>query len=361
MIFDTDQYKKLEKRHKDQSIYFSPPILLRYAHDHYAREKIFLEKTIAEVPQEKRKQLINDLLSKQWGNHMGAWFEINLYDWLKKSCLLSPEFTDGRDKPDLKIKNHLDFYIEAKAILKSDTERSHEHQETFFLDQLRQIHQPAILMIYKLRLKSLDDIPTIIKDIEHLIINKKFERTFLSYENGNFLEFEINTNTDDPDASVLIVGPVKTRSIKPNRLKNPVKNKYSKYSSLRHSKNSYIVAVFLEDSFFDHEDVRFAIFGKDTYYIDPQTNKIVGSSIDMKGIHYHQNQFKYQSIGGILVFKERYDAEQKRRTIYGYFIENPYSTDSKKVSSGLFNTISDFLVIGRSENIAHMKWVNKNE
>jgi hypothetical protein len=116
MIFDSLQMETLREEYKDRESSVLPRIVFLDQSDKLSGERQYLEYLITLVPREKQKDWLGRILNDDYIQHLGAWFEIMLFGWLKEIGNVEVEPLICGKKPDflLLIKNDK-IIIEAKV------------------------------------------------------------------------------------------------------------------------------------------------------------------------------------------------------------------------------------------------------
>src|SRR5215211_7172272 len=124
MIFDTPEMQRLRDNFKNVPDFDAPEIVLLDRSQHLPGERVYLEEIIRSVPEYTQKKWVNNLLSNDIENHMGAWFEMMLFGWMQDNdgFTVQPEIEDGSPDITLDVGDER-IFIEAKTILTDEADR----------------------------------------------------------------------------------------------------------------------------------------------------------------------------------------------------------------------------------------------
>jgi hypothetical protein len=116
MIFNSHQMEKLRKKYENQEPAKLPEIVFLDRSDKLSGERQYLEDLIALVPREKQNDWLGRILKDDYVQHLGAWFEITLFGWLKDIAKVEVEPQICGKRPDfLLIIRDNKIIIEAKV------------------------------------------------------------------------------------------------------------------------------------------------------------------------------------------------------------------------------------------------------
>jgi hypothetical protein len=318
-----------------------------------------LESIVKSVHQKHQKKWLNELINSNDGQHWGAWFEIRLYDWLSKLGLTEIEPQDFNDRPDFKFaKDGSNIFIEAHAIINDKQERKEQRLEAHLNEILHHLKRPVIIRVEDYEPGELPVSEKIVDELNTWIVEQSKEKKFIYIDqHGNRVVLSIVM--DSSNKTIFVVGPTKAQYINTDILKAPLKKKAKQNPAIRNSGQPYIIAVFIESSIFRAEDVVIALFGNQQVTIDINTNKIISSGIDMKGIHFYGRRIFHTSVSGTLVFKVQYDKNTNIRELVSWYIENPHA--KIKINPDLFPHQGKFVVKKIKEKTFEMGWENGDE
>jgi hypothetical protein len=140
MIFNSHQMEKLREKHRNMEPAILPRIVFLDRSDKLSGERQYVEDLIALVPREKQNDWLGRILKDDYVQHLGAWFEIMLFGWLRDvaNVEVEPQICGKRPDFSLLIKDNK-IIIEAKVFQDKTNFRNIEKLEalkpvTFFVN-----------------------------------------------------------------------------------------------------------------------------------------------------------------------------------------------------------------------------------
>lgn len=123
-IFDLAKFQRLLSAYSPDQLDHVPPAVALYNDPYRNDERDHIETIFASLPVNSYKREIQRrLLLDDMSNHLGAWYELMVYDWLRtldKHPITQPPLATGRSKPDFLIEsNELPIFIEVASVQES--------------------------------------------------------------------------------------------------------------------------------------------------------------------------------------------------------------------------------------------------
>lgn len=353
MIFDSTQMKILRDKFKDLPNYEVPDIVFLDRHGEYEGERQLLEYLFSTVSYQKQQDWFGRLVNADFQPHVGAWFEIMLYGWLRErfSVQVEPEILGNFPDFGLEL-SKLQLAIEAKAFLVPPEERDRRQKLNRIISTLGGISKPfsVILKIEQLgeNIRNGEFVKAVINWLETAADQR------LDYQDrrGNILQLSAT-----PRSNLKKLGVISSEGVgvNPEVLRPPLSKKADQHKALRKAGYPYIIAIFLEPSHLSAEEVCEAWMGKTTIIYDVEINKVIEEKFDESGISFFKQEILHKSVTGILVFKAEYDGGRKSRYLHPWYIQNPYATTM--IDPNIFPVDSRFMVVGQNNEMFEMKWV----
>lgn len=325
MIFDSERMSRLRERYNDIPDYAIPEVLLLDRHDDYSGERLYLETLALSVPAHKQKSLINTFIQTDVGSHIGAWFELMLYGWLKESCLGLVEIEPERERhyPDFLINvNNQEIIIEAKAFQIAYEKREHEKSKWEVIASLRQVNRAYALVIEELVVGSHISTEELQQEVE-IWLEVEPETPFCFANDSGYRIHLTSISHDDLD-HVVTIGPTVFEYVNPEPLKEPLSSKAKQHRRIRRAGYPYVIAVYIESSFLSAEEVAEAWFGRPPVIIDQKTLRVLDERLGRSGLHYFGSEILHRSVSGTLVFKSFWSEQFQGRQLNAWYIQNPY-------------------------------------
>lgn len=355
MIFDSPQMVYLREKYRDLPLHEVPKVVFLDRITRYYGEKLLLEELFKSVSLNKQKDWFGRLINEESEQHIGAWFEIMLYGWLKEHFIVQVEPELMGNYPDftLDIQGN-PLVIEARAFLITQEEREKQSKYGRIISTLESIKKPFTVRFKIKRLGEKINSEEFIKRVNHWLEFSSDQDS--SYEDnlGNILSLYA-----EPSLTLKKIGVISTPSMRVNsdNLKPSLSEKATQHKALRKAGYPYVIAIFLESPYLTAEEVSEAWFGKTAVVLDVDTNQVVEEKFDQKGIHFFGNEIRHKSVSGTLVFREGYDDARHSRYLQSWYIQNPYA--NVKLNPDIFPAESRFIVVRQNDKIFEMKWVKQ--
>lgn len=362
MVFDSPKMMALRELYKDLENNEVPHIILLDRHDGFDGERKLIEQLADKLASELNKKRFNkwlgNFLVENNNQHLGAWFEIMLYGWLKQN--INQKYNVNYDpsimgnNPDFSIGNGKELIvIEARGHGLKNDQRAKKIVSEIIFSILQNIYKPFFVNIivnqYGLTINQDEFIDTInrwLDSPEPKIFHYKDE-----WGNDFELSAEYKTNQNKITIASIEDSQIDHEELKPHLIK-----KAEQHEVIRKSGIPYIIAIFLESSILSCEDVVSALFGLPTIIFNLESDEIAELMIDRSGIFYHENEIWHKDVSATLVFTHRYDESLKTRRLCACYIENPYA--NVKIESTFFPTEARYIVIARTKSEFKMNWVS---
>lgn len=355
MLFDSARIDKLRTKYSGMSRFFVPELIKLDSYPWLCSERKYLESLIESVDEKIQKKWKGDFISKRNNQHLGAWFEIMLYGWLKEIGEVEIEPNFEGEIPDfcLKLGNE-NIFIEARAIIKSDEDRKKDALHNELRSTLEEIKKKYHIRIKKHILKDRLDTRKFIAYVnEWLDTNPDPDQEF-SYVYDNDNQIYLQATLDETLECVCVYSTVEIGGLDPEKFKAPIKKKASQHKKLRASDNPYLIAVFLEELKFRPDIITRTWFGNTLVKMNKTNLEVKDITTDQKGLHYFKEEIQHTSISGTLVFKSYYDNTKGKRELKAWYIQNPFA--KVNIDSSIFPVEDRYLVKAESDSRYTLGW-----
>jgi len=351
MIFDSVKMQKLREEFKEIHRLDVPQIIhYDFVHD-YDGEKAEIETLASTLTRKKFRKWLGNFLAIEDNQHLGAWFEIMLFGWLKDKFTVEFEPAINGNHPDFKILNNQNpIIVEARAFGYNNNERAKKNNSKFVFSILERIQKPYSV---KIELRSCGT------EIDEYIfideVNRRLDSlggtafTFIdNFGNNFYISADYNPNF----SHVMVIA---TQGLWTNgdRLKSLLLEKAQQHQKLRDEGFPYVIAIYLEPAAYSYEEVISAWYGNPIVTIYPEIGQLIEKN-DYSGILFSSG-VDCQTVSGILVFRSLYDEVLKKRILRCGYIEN--SLAKIKIDPHLFRAESRFLVTEKLGSTYTMNWV----
>jgi hypothetical protein len=354
VIFDSPEMIELLKIYDNQPNFLVPQIVALARLPLLDGERIYLEGIVATVNANKQIDWLKRLINKDHAQHMGAWFEMMLVGWCRDVGKIEIEPDILGDCPDLSIAvGEQKIILEARAIIKTKEERDEEILNFGIVWALTRIKKPFVVQIDSVTSTQFPDWDDITQKTEEWLETNPDE--IFHFDDGN-TSFDMQTIKVSQTIykTVQVMGPSGAKWVNPEPIKNPLREKAGQHKAVRSAAYPYLVSLYLESNYFFPEEVVETWFGKETYVIDVDERKAVGSYIDKSGIHYLGPRIRHTTVSGTLVFKSTWSKEDKRQYLDAWYIQNPYA--KVYVDPKIFPVHASFVVQEHSSRGYRMGW-----
>jgi hypothetical protein len=355
MIFDDERMGTLREKYSHQPDYQVPKIVALDRIDELAGERAYLETLIREVPAPKQKDLLGKLLQDNEGRHMGAWFELMLFGWLKENhrgqVIVEPHI-EGHAPDFALITGSTRIAIEARAYLVAEEQRAQRKREYAVLDTLGSIQRPYAVMVEELDARDGFDVVCVKTAVEDWLDKPSSPRFSFHDESGSRLTLSLLRETRS--THVLTAGPTRDGDANPDRLKRPLREKALQHKGIRSARLPYVIALYIEPWDLSAEEVVSAWLGREQVVVDINTREVVEVRTDRKGIHYYRGKIRHRSVSATLVLKRQWNPDELRHSMRAWFVQNPYANVA--LSHETFNVVSAYIVTAQDEVHFSMGW-----
>ncbi len=354
MLFDSEEIKRLCLTSADESDCTVPGIVRLARSPRLTGERDEIERVFETLPDMVAKEWRSRLLSTDYGQHKGAWFQIMLCAWLDGigKVVAEPDFLG--DRPDFLLeigKNKI--ALEARAILVPEETRTTESWVCEVQWLLNRIEEPSVVVqIKKTQLVSRIDASNFVEHVMKWLMSDLGGELHYQDERGNIIHLSILWPRRH--GGVATVGPSATSWIDSGKLRRPLGEKAQQHRTIRHSRHPYVIAIYLEDKMYSAEEIVEAWFGRETVIVDTQTGTVVDQRIDMSGIHYFGGEVRHRTVSGTLVFRDLFIEPENRRKLQGWYVQNPYA--KVPIDSRVFPVDARFVVTGQDGSRYQMGW-----
>ena len=353
MIFDSPHVRALVAKCADQPDFRVPQIVGLARNKKLMAEREDLEALVGQVPEKKQRDWLGRLSSHNDDQHLGAWFEIKLFGWLKQVGDTVVEPSVEGDAPDFSVMlGDLRVMIEARACGESEAERERHRREAEVIWTIRQIQMPYAVTIRKLqwggKLDSSRCVSEVLSWLQHspaaplVYVDIGGTRIWLEAQHLPSLN------------QVGVAGPVTSGWANPNVVKPALREKASQHKRLRRSGHPYLLALFLESWLLSAEEVAAAWFGNMQVLVDLESGQAVGERLDRSGIHFYHSEVRHRSVSGTLVFRKRWLGSPYPIELRAWYIENPFALVA--VDASRLPVEGRFVVVGRDDDELSMTW-----
>lgn len=128
-LFDSPNFIRLLDSYSSDELEQLPPVIDLYKNPLRQKEREHLETVFARLPEGSYKREIQNrfLLPEPISAHLGAWYELMVYDWLDglgKNPILQPSIPNSKSKPDFLVESDgLQIFIEVTVVQESRKDR----------------------------------------------------------------------------------------------------------------------------------------------------------------------------------------------------------------------------------------------
>lgn len=353
MVFDNPRMIKLREKYQDNEDFEVPEVVFLDRHDGYSGERALIEQLVSSVNEEQQKRWTSDLIVDESGQHMGAWFEIMLYGWLREQFSLKVNPVINGNNPDFALNTgDRPIIIEARAYTYTPEERQIRSIAGKVVWLLQRIEKPYFLHIkenrYGLEIDQNDFL-----QIVHTWLESTADKE-LHYQDhfGNDLTLAAEYKRNQTKIAV-----TSSRGfwVNPEALKSQLREKAKQHRALRNAGFPYVIAIFIEPSIVDAEEVVSSWFGQTTVTYNVETEEISDEFLDRTGILYFKNSIRHRSVSGTLAFKAGYDMAKKTRYLKAWYVENPFA--EQKLDPAIFDVEAKFVIVEKKEEFVMLNWV----
>lgn len=354
MVFDISEMKALRERYKDELSFRVPTVVFLDRYDGYKQERELIEELSRSLPPEKLKNWIGNFINTDRRQHIGAWFEIMLYGWLKPHFKVQVEPDINGKHPDFLIDiEDNQVLIESIAYLYSPEELIERAISSEFIYLLETIEKPFAIDIEPIKYGKTINKKDFLKRA-NLWLDLSFDYPF-RYEDkfGNILDLKVAYKIKNKKIGVMVNGDV--RLVDTDQVKKPLHRKIQQHHALKENNSPYIIAIYLESWQYNADEVITAWFGRNQTVFDKNSGIIIREQNDLSGLAFHGRSIRNRGISGILVFKRTEYPYDGNEILNSWYIQNPYARH--KVNPESFPVDGRFVIVS-SENKKHaMDWI----
>ncbi|MEN6622339.1 MAG: hypothetical protein ABFD50_12395 [Smithella sp.] len=357
MIFDSPEMKDIREAYKELPLTEVPGIVKLDRLEEYQNERMYLEDLISRIEGPKQKDLLSKLVCCDDGQHIGAWFELMLFGWLRDEFKFEIGPIIEGCNPDFVIDlNGSPIAIEAKASLIPKDEKEKQVTENLIFSYVHEIPFPYFISI---------DVET----ISHTICKEKFIHDLTCWlqsggsnpllffdEYGNKFTIIKGMEVDTPHLLVGMSIPLRSDL---KKLMHVLHKKANQNLKIQEAGIPYVIAVFHESGLHSSEEIVSAWFGTPTLIVDRNGGGIIGHTTSRTGAQYaknNQDKIVHKGVSGILGFSVKRNIEMKTRELIASYIQIPFAANP--IAPDIFPVTSRFIIESTDENSYNMKWVN---
>jgi len=356
MLFDSVEMRSIRQKFENVALLNTPEVIKLDRLQELRGEREYLEFLIQTTPENIQRKWLGDFISTNNGQHLGAWFEMMLYGWLRSIGEVDIEPKVEGDLPDFSLYiEQQKIYIEAKAILEPNKEKEERELALGLPSLLAEIDRKYFISVLVDRLNNnFSDADFLIQTINWLD-NKPEHKFVYQDEYGNRLVLSASSNPHLQKVKAVVGGMFYAN---PSPLQEPIRNKAKQHKKLRQAGLPYVIALYLESFVYSAEEVVIALFGNQQFTIDFESGDTLDSLIDKSGMHFFGQDILHKSVSGTLVFKANFDEVQQRHKLQAWYIENPYA--NLNISTTIFPVEAIFGKLEANSSCIKMGWYKKN-
>lgn len=353
MIFDSKEIKYFRNKYVNESDCLIPKIVLLDRLQEFADERTLIESTILQVNKQTQSSWIKGLLNIDDGNHLGTWFEMILFSWLRQIGKIEPQPNINECKPDFLIEHgKMKIVIEATVSRYKCSEQEQRKVECLVYRLLEEMKFPFGFNISHMEITPKIDL----KNLESELITwlqKNPEKEF-SYSDGkgNHLVMTAKAGVRG------VLGPVKFFNIDSGRYYDDLIYKAEQHRAIHDAGYPYIIAILIESSLHSAENVVESWLGKRKIIYDKNSTKFLMEFFDLLGASYENGEIIHDYVSGILVFKTITQPGYEGRKLKGWYIENVNCEKQFKINSSIFPVEDKFI---EHKNICGRKYLAREK
>ncbi len=356
MIFDSREIQQFLIQYADEPDYKVPHVVFLARSDKLSEERKVIESLVASVPVRARKDWVRRLISTKEEQHLGAWFEIMLYEWLQNIGQVTVQPSIEGNFPDFSVLvGNQEVIVEASAIMMGPGKRNHHKRENEIFEVLKEIQKPFVVSIETFSGNAPLDRDRFRNDVIEWLDSYPEKEFAFSDVAGNRIILAAQAHAGLEH--ICIVGIFRRRELGAPKLRPALHNKARQHRTIRKAGFPYVLAVLLEDIQLTAEDVVMAWFGRPQIVFDRYTGAIVEQRLDMSGIHFFKSEIVHESVSGTLVFHRIWNKQAHRREFESMYVQNPYANVS--VDPDLFAVRARYLVMEQTADGYRMGWQPK--
>lgn len=352
MVFDSKEARGMVERFAHAADYCAPQSVFMARSDALEGERQLIDRIVASAPERKHRDWKSRLLSKEDPQHLGAWFEIRLFDWLQEhgSVEVEPQ-THANERPDFAVTvQDVRIVLEAMAYAKSSDDRKQDCWEGIVWAAVDAIERPYLLEIdYEVLAGNVDSVD-LRNRVEAWLDSVPDDEMVYEDSNGNHIRFMAKRR--DLLKRVLLTGSSNWKTAKP--MHRSLSKKAGQHPETRNSGVPYVVAVFLEPLTHSAREVAETWFGRVSEIYDFEKQKIVDSRLDGSGLHFLGTDIRHRTVTGTLTFQRTYSERDKSFGLDARYIENPFA--NIPIGRDTFHVAARYVMSARTETGFRMAW-----
>lgn len=353
MIFDIEQAQELCARYADQPDFRVPQSVLLTRSEKLAGERAYLEGLVQSVSDSVRKGWAKRLLSDKHDQHLGAWFEIMLYGWLRQIGEVVAEPQVAGNNPDFLLSvGGKEIVVEAKALPIIDAERERDVRESELCWVLDHINRPFLVSVEAVAFGEPLNVEAFSQKVTNWLDHSPDE-PFLFEDNSNN-QMLLRAQRHPSLQHVATAATFPAEWIDPTALRVTLSNKAKQHQAIRKRGYPYVLAIMPESWKQSAEEIVTAWFGNEQLVIDFNTNEVIEQRIDLTGIHYFGREVVHKSVSGTLVFKREYGKKLKMHQLETWYVQNPYANVSLDLD--LFPVQGKYVMMDKTDRNFKMGW-----
>ncbi len=355
MILSEPTLARLRSKYTAEAEVMLPDILQLERNPELADELPYLDELIRLAPTSAQRGWLSRLLSEESSQHIGAWFEIMLFGWLRSIGPVEVEPSIEGDHPDFVVAlNGRKIAVEARAVLIGEEERKQNAIEAEVINALQAVRRPFALEVQELQLRQrLHDISSLQQSVVSWLDGNHSDQ--FCYEVPDVIRIELSViYSSDNLNHIGIIRSSDAQWVNSEPLKRPLREKAGQHKSLRRAGYPYVIALYLEPWQFSAEEIVEAWLGRETVVVDVESRQVVDQRLDLTGIHFSGAELRHRSVSGTLVFRSTATQSALRRSLKSSYIENPYASHPLPVN--LFPCSSRFVVKEKTSRSYRMAW-----
>lgn len=354
MVFDSPEMNALRIKYGGELNHRVPDIVFLDRYDGYKNEREAIEKLVSSVSTSKQNDWLGRFINPDHQQHVGAWFEIMLFGWLKEHFQVQVEPEIAGCYPDFLVAvNDNIVVIEAIAYLATPQEITDRIMRLEFTYLLETIERPYAVNLKIKRFGSRIEKDIFVSQVHNWLDHSKDKPLHYQDAVGNILELTVAYETKLNKIGVMVTGNfewINTDLVKPS-----LRRKAKQHRGLKDSNYPYVIAILLESGLYSADEVVDAWLGKPQVVFDRVSDRIIHEQTDQSGITYYGKKVQNTRVSGILVFSASDDQLEQTRFLKTWYIENPYARN--KVEPNFFPVNGSFIVVSNKANMFEMQWI----
>lgn len=344
MVFDTARMRELRERYEGHPDVRVPRVVFLDRHEELQPERALVDRLVGSVRESKQRDWVGRFVSVDHSQHMGAWFEVMLFDWLSSVGPVEVEPDVEGDSPDFLLTTGDDrVAIEATVAFIPAERRKRERGNAEVFWTLTQLSHQYLVHVRAVTIAGRFPWRRFQREVDKWLRDGAKGFYTLEDERGNRALLSAQPFPRLKRTQAFSMGEFMT--ISGRALRNPLKQKAKQHPRLRAAGHPYVVALFLEDFMLDAEEVVEAWFGGIQVQVDINALRAVSQTFDLTGAHFLGREIVHRSLAGTLVFKAKDVPDEGRHRLRAWWVQNPFANVS--LESGLFPVESRFVVTAR--------------